>query len=53
MDASILHSAFWIMVLLALLFTMLSGLTNPSKIPLWIAVLFVVVALMVLGVPSH
>lgn len=46
-----LLSAYWIMVLLALAFTLAHAL-KADRIPLWFGVLFAVVALMISGVPK-
>jgi hypothetical protein len=46
-----LHSAFLLLVLIAFALTLINGING--KVPLWIAVLLVCVALLVQVVPTH
>ena len=49
---NLLHSAYFLLVVLALIFTLINGLSKEPKIPLWIAVMILCIACMVIGIPS-
>jgi hypothetical protein len=47
---TLVHSAFFLLVLIAFALTLVSGITG--KVPLWIAVLLVTIALMIQAIPA-
>jgi hypothetical protein len=48
-----LHSAAAVLIVIALVLTLISGVTNPSKLPLWVAVLVGFIAVLVLAIPGR
>jgi hypothetical protein len=46
------HSAVWILGILAGALTLASGVTNPSKVPLWIPLLLLCIAVIIAATAS-
>jgi hypothetical protein len=49
---SLLTSAPALLAVLAGVLTLVSGLTNPSKLPLWIPLLLLCIAIIVIVIPK-